>query len=834
MKKFSRILAVMLAAMMCAMLIPFASLAYGKDDHQLIITHINKAPTLEGAAIILSGSTYSTLGASGGTFAWWKVMTFDWDEKEGCFKVVNVDTNSFNVDKSKTPIPEKGFSYGICRGNDYSATGGINYLSDKIINTYEFITKQNIPVGTKAYLYDTDLKNAVVKNNGKLWYDKDFSSDSYIKLFEPDKGKEAYDPDKGVLLGFDIVPTRINDINYASGESILYTSKAGKYVPKSQGQYEWWKSAVFEWDEKEDCYVVSSVSKTVNNNASKQPIVPENGFALMDCGKNASIDNLKEGIKCWLYDIDPEKGTMGKNAKIRCNIPEEGKTPFKPSLNKTRLDAPKINGLEKDGTLSTLDSGTKITWDKVKGADSYTVAINESNVSPDGPMTVLPEKVNTNSFDIPDSALKTGSVYTLWVYASANGKTSGRCTKVLLKCVSEASMNTCLKDKKIVAFGDSLTAKPGYVKMLHAFLGTEVINAGVSGDNTNHGMARFEDQVLSLDPDIVIICFGMNDQATVLKTGEPNVSLENYKENLDYFAKTLISKGSDVIFMTPNPAYNKNGYYHPGAYGLDYSGKYMLPFCNAMRQVAEKYGCTLIDINYQCDFEDLDTFMSKGDGIHQSVEGHTRYAELISDHLFAVYDGLDKAEMTLTAKDTEGRAIKTYRFVGKKGAHIKIAVPEIDGYNAKSSEIATVFENGKNFEFVYSQKDYKYKVDEENLLVLNVAEKTDARTFKTKFGRDAKVTDKDGKAIDDTTKVFTGCKAVCGDKTYTVIVKGDVNGDGLANSVDYLMLKRYVLGTYELDENCVKAGIMADGTKPTAKDYTMMKRYVLETYNIYA
>ena len=61
-------------------------------------------------------------------------------------------------------------------------------------------------------------------------------------------------------------------------------------------------------------------------------------------------------------------------------------------------------------------------------------------------------------------------------------------------------------------------------------------------------------------------------------------------------------------------------------------------------------------------------------------------------------------------------------------------------------------------------------------------------------------------------------------------ITGDVNADGEIDGTDYLMLKRYVLGTYELaDENEQCADVNADGGIDTT-DYLMLKRYVLGTY----
>jgi hypothetical protein len=61
---------------------------------------------------------------------------------------------------------------------------------------------------------------------------------------------------------------------------------------------------------------------------------------------------------------------------------------------------------------------------------------------------------------------------------------------------------------------------------------------------------------------------------------------------------------------------------------------------------------------------------------------------------------------------------------------------------------------------------------------------------------------------------------------------GDLNGSGDINAVDYMMLKRAVLGSYHL---CATQKIAADinrDARVNAMDYAMVKRHVLGTYEI--
>ncbi len=61
---------------------------------------------------------------------------------------------------------------------------------------------------------------------------------------------------------------------------------------------------------------------------------------------------------------------------------------------------------------------------------------------------------------------------------------------------------------------------------------------------------------------------------------------------------------------------------------------------------------------------------------------------------------------------------------------------------------------------------------------------------------------------------------------------GDVDNDGDVDSVDYLFVKRYCLGTYELDEDAlVRADVNGNGSVDSV-DYLLVKRIVLGTYSV--
>ena len=111
----------------------------------------------------------------------------------------------------------------------------------------------------------------------------------------------------------------------------------------------------------------------------------------------------------------------------------------------------------------------------------------------------------------------------------------------------------------IVAFGDSVTHgafKNGEIDYeavywnilkkkisnVRNYIPVNVINAGIGGTSASASVQRIEKQVLAHNPDLIIVCFGLN----------VNGDLDEYLSALrSIFEKCSMSE-ADIIFMTPN------------------------------------------------------------------------------------------------------------------------------------------------------------------------------------------------------------------------------------------------------------------------------------------
>ncbi len=82
--------------------------------------------------------------------------------------------------------------------------------------------------------------------------------------------------------------------------------------------------------------------------------------------------------------------------------------------------------------------------------------------------------------------------------------------------------------------------------MLFPAANITVANAGISGNSADVGYKRLNEDVLSLKPDLTVVCYGLNDH------GRKQDGLELYKTSLKNIFDALKDAGSEIIFMTPN------------------------------------------------------------------------------------------------------------------------------------------------------------------------------------------------------------------------------------------------------------------------------------------
>ena len=122
----------------------------------------------------------------------------------------------------------------------------------------------------------------------------------------------------------------------------------------------------------------------------------------------------------------------------------------------------------------------------------------------------------------------------------------------------------------------------------------------------------------------------------------------------------------------------------------------------------------------------------------------------------------------------------------------------------------------------------KVKIDTQNNDAKAVPGAT-VQDFVDLLGQDIVVKNANGEVLASDAKLGTGC--VIND-TYTVVVLGDVNGDGDTTALDAAMILRYTVGQYNLTSTFLQAGSFESTGNPTALDAAKILRYTVGQYNI--
>ena len=87
---------------------------------------------------------------------------------------------------------------------------------------------------------------------------------------------------------------------------------------------------------------------------------------------------------------------------------------------------------------------------------------------------------------------------------------------------------------------------------------------------------------------------------------------------------------------------------------------------------------------------------------------------------------------------------------------------------------------------------------------------------------------KNGTALGDNDLIGTGCVVTIGSSSYTVVKKGDVNGDGKINTADTLMVKKHIVGIQKISDDITvcSADVNKDG-KINSGDSLIIKKYIM-------
>jgi len=122
-----------------------------------------------------------------------------------------------------------------------------------------------------------------------------------------------------------------------------------------------------------------------------------------------------------------------------------------------------------------------------------------------------------------------------------------------------------------------------------------ITNSGISGNTSRDLLARFDRDVVSLNPDWVSICIGINDvwrQFDLPAMSDVAVSTNEYRENVEKMILSVKGKVKGIFILTP---------YYMEPIMEDKMRKRMEEYVEICRELAKKHNCILVDFQKMYD-----------------------------------------------------------------------------------------------------------------------------------------------------------------------------------------------------------------------------------------
>lgn len=156
---------------------------------------------------------------------------------------------------------------------------------------------------------------------------------------------------------------------------------------------------------------------------------------------------------------------------------------------------------------------------------------------------------------------------------------------------------------------------------------TDVYNLGVSGDNTDDLLKRFNPELvarLSDDNNIVIFAIGINDSQYVVSKGDNRIPVDQFRSNLQTLVSAAKKHTNKIIFIGLTRVDESKTAPIPWNTDKKYTNAAIEKYDGIIQSVAKEEGVNYIGMQDVVGLADLT------DGLHPNPEGHKKMFEAIS------------------------------------------------------------------------------------------------------------------------------------------------------------------------------------------------------------
>lgn len=205
----------------------------------------------------------------------------------------------------------------------------------------------------------------------------------------------------------------------------------------------------------------------------------------------------------------------------------------------------------------------------------------------------------------------------------------------------------------IVFFGDSITegfwdSEGGWVERIRKQLFTNTINSqytvfhrfynlGVSGDNTDSLLVRFENELKvrtegeKKEDNVVIIAIGINDSQVYHETEKTRVSFEKFQENIQTLISQAKKYADTIYFIGLTPVDEDKVDPSPWTPEKSYKNESIKRFNDAVKNICISQSIQFIDVLEEWLKQPYQELLS--DGLHPNTQGHEKLFATISPKL---------------------------------------------------------------------------------------------------------------------------------------------------------------------------------------------------------
>lgn len=116
-----------------------------------------------------------------------------------------------------------------------------------------------------------------------------------------------------------------------------------------------------------------------------------------------------------------------------------------------------------------------------------------------------------------------------------------------------------------------------------------ITNAGIAGNTSRDLLARFDEDVVSLKPDWVSVCIGVNDvwrQFDSPAISDAAVMPDEYEKNIEQMIEKVKGKVKGIFILSP---------YYMEPNREDMMRKRMDEYVDVCKKLAKKHGCIFVD-----------------------------------------------------------------------------------------------------------------------------------------------------------------------------------------------------------------------------------------------